>query len=200
MRLYLAAHHYQTKNLARLYPERIGCCIQPGGWVKNLEMPYFLDNGAYSDFKQGRPFREQAFLKLLDKANNYASDRSPDFVVVPDRVNDPTTTNLLWETWSRRIKHINPQFKLAYVAQPTFDGGFPKIPPEADIIFTGGLKPWKFQAVIAYRHLNKPIHVGGISASKLYWCHLQGAASGDSTGFFRGDMAQLQKLCQRPKH
>lgn len=196
MKLYLPPQHHLTKNLAKLYPNKIGCCIQPDAWVSNPQTPYFIDNGAYSDFRQNRPFRKEAFLKLLNKANELAlsCDRYPDFVVVPDRVGDPETTNTLWNEWSQKIRQINNKFKLAYVVQPTLEGGFPEVPKEADIIFTGGLKPWKFQAVIAYRNIDKPIHVGGISASQLYWCHFQGAASGDSTGFFRGDMTQLQKL------
>ena len=159
-------------------------------------MPYFVNNGAFSDFMQDRPFREKLFEKLLLKVNDFVLNTGlyPDFIVAPDRVNDPIATEALWQTWSHKIKTINSRFKLAYVVQPTRENSFPGTPPEADVIFIGGLKPWKFQAVLAYRDTNKPIHVGGISASKLYWCHLQGGASGDSSGFFRGDMSQLQKL------
>lgn len=196
MRLYLATNHYMTNNLAKLYPGRIGYCLQPQTWTNKVEgMPYFIDNGAYSDFRQGRAFRKNAFLNLLHKAND--CKRKPEFVVVPDRFGDASTTRCLWDVWSQNIRSINADFKLAYVVQPTSDGGFPDIstiPSDADLIFTGGDKPWKFQAVLAYKASGLSIHVGGISASRLYWCHLQGASSGDSSGFFRGDMNQLQRL------
>lgn len=185
-----------TRNLAKLYPGKIGCCVQPNSWLGKDWMPYFIDNGAFSDHRQGRPFREEAFKSLLYKATDLYSREGilPDFVVVPDRFNDPEQTAKLWERWATEIKAISPLFKLAYVAQPKADGGFPDVPSNAELIFTGGDKPWKFAAVLAYKELGLPIHVGGITASKLYWCHLQGATSGDSAGFFRGDMIQLQKL------
>lgn len=185
-----------TKNLAKLYPEKIGYCLQPGSWwsQNNQKMSYFVDNGAFSDYCQNRPFRDEAFLNLVKKASG--AEVLPDFVVVPDRVNSQKLTREWWETWAPQIREINPKLKLAYVVQPDdLGGGFPKdIPDDADLIFIGGTKLWKFSAVLEYKKIGLPIHVGGISASKLYWCHLQGVSSSDSSGFFRGDMNQLQKL------
>lgn len=193
MLIYLAAHHVQTNMLAKLYPRRIGACIQPKHWGKfSFPIPYFLDNNGYSDFVQGKEFSSLKFVNLLEKCREYSlsSKHWPDFVVCPDRFNDSIKTRKQYDEWQPTIKSYG--FKIAFVVQP---GCNPKdVPNNADIIFTGGGNPFKYEAISIFKDLGKPIHVGGISAKKLNFCHYQGAVSGDSSGFFRGDQIQLQRL------
>lgn len=191
MKLYLAAHHHQTLALHEIYGDRIGCCIQPGKWG-DPKIPYFLDNGAFTDWRHGREFQADNFLKLLENAARHGrrSGNWPDFVVCPDRFNDPEVTLKLWPDWSDRIRSLGFE-KIAFVVQPGHEP--PATPSDCDLIFTGGGEPWKFEQIKVYKN-RFPVHVGGITASKLYFCHIAGAASGDSAGFFRGDMRQLQRL------
>lgn len=78
---------------------------------------------------------------------------------------------------------------MAFVCQP----GFAEIPENAEIIFTGGNKPFKYEVILELK-TNKPIHIGGIQATMLEWCKNSGASSGDSSGFFRGDKIQYERL------
>ncbi|MCT7962336.1 hypothetical protein NG791_16830 [Laspinema sp. D1] len=189
MRIYLAAHHHQTNWLHQIYGDRIGCCIQPEKWG-DPKIPYFLDNGAFTNWRQGKEFESAKFETLLEQASEHGQQTGnwPDFAVCPDRYGDPVATLELWDEWSDHIRAKG--FKVAFVVQPGHD---PRNTPPADLIFTGGGKPWKFEQIAIYRD-RFPVHVGGITASKLYFCHLAKAVSGDSAGFFRGDMAQLQRL------
>lgn len=189
MIIYLAAHHHKTYELADKFP-KIGQCIQPKNWGKfKKKIPYFLDNNGYSDYIQGKDFNDRAFLNLLKKCEKYAleSDHWPDFVVCPDKLLDPTQTAKNWKVWQPIIKSMG--FQVAFVCQPGFD----EIPSNANIIFTGGNKPFKFE-IIEKLPKNRPIHVGGIQATRLNWCKEHGATSGDSSGFFRGDNIQYQRL------
>ena len=190
MIIYLAAHHWRTYELAKNFPGKVGQCIQPKHWGKfRTKTPYFLDNNGYSDYIQGKPFNHHAFMLLLEKCQKYAIDSNhwPDFVVCPDRLLDPNQTAKNWKMWQPIIKSMG--FKVAFVCQP----GFGEIPSNADLIFTGGNKPFKFK-VIEELPKDRLIHVGGISATMLEWCKKRGATSGDSSGFFRGDKTQYQRL------
>lgn len=194
MIIYLAAHHAQTYELAKFFPNQVGQCIQPKHWGKfKNKIPYFLDNNGYSDYIQGKPFNDRAFLALLEKCQKYSieSNHWPDFVVCPDKLFDAKKTAKNWKLWQPIIKDMG--FKVAFVCQP----GFTEIPKNTDVIFTGGDKPFKFEIITKLKKdkpIHIPIHIGGISATMLEWCKNHGASSGDSSGFFRGDKIQYRRL------
>ena len=70
------------RNLAALRAAGWGLLVSRAGeWRTEGFDRYVLDNGAWSDFQQGRPFDAEAFERLLDRLGGNA-----DWVVLPDIV------------------------------------------------------------------------------------------------------------------
>lgn len=71
------------KLIARLEALGFGECTQPKEWPPRRH-PWFLDNAAFSDWKAGKAFNAEAFLRALCLA--MAGEIMPVFVVCPDLV------------------------------------------------------------------------------------------------------------------
>lgn len=173
-------------RLVTLYPAGLGHLYSPGGergpWPW---MPYALDNGAYSAFKNGRPFDVPAWLSLLDWAK--ASGVAPLWTLVPDVVGDCAATLRAWDTYAPIAASYG--WPLAFAAQ---DGMEPiDVPAAADVVFIGGSTAWKREAIVPWCRAHRRVHVGRINTRRwVEYCEAAGAESCDGTGWTRGDLNQ----------
>lgn len=82
MRVYIGQTR-SRKLIAQLAALGLGECTNRGEWPPRRR-PWFLDNGAFSDWRSGRDFDGAAFL--FDLISAVAAGALPDFIVCPDRV------------------------------------------------------------------------------------------------------------------
>jgi len=114
-----------------------GACWTPSK-ITPLDWPYFIDNGAFtSDFN---PDEWLGLLDVLDEKMPFP----PDFVVLPDMLNDAEATIDLHREWASEVFKRN--LRPAFVLQP----GLPvkqqvKLANRlgADTIFVGGECRWQ---------------------------------------------------------
>lgn len=188
----------RVKDLWLKYPKRLGMMIAPrerpdAGFVKT-DQPYALDNGRFASTTKGKPWSEEHFRDLCEKA--VASDNKPLFITAPDVVGDAKKTIKEWGYWSRPNGWLkNLRFPLAFVMQDGMTVG--DIPPNADWIFIGGSQKWKRANIYRICNAHPNVHVGGINSPRRLWiCHKSGAKSVDGTGWCRGDKNQWIGLLQ----
>lgn len=147
-------------------------------------IPWILDNGAFSYWKNNLPFDEKRFEEALTKTEFKCI--MPDFVIVPDIVAkgyDSLDFSLKW------LNRIPSSFSCYLAVQ---DGMEVDIVGSCldlfDGIFVGGSLDWKLQTSsewvkLAHRH-NKPCHVGRIGTfRRLVWAKSIGVDSVDSSTF-----------------
>jgi len=146
---------------------------------------YFVDNGAFSCWKNKVPFDDTAFLKTLEFVASI-EEAPPTFVVVPDKVAEGLKSLDFSLCWLERLKREFPNFRYALALQ---DGMKPKhIEPvvhQFDWLFVGGTTEWKirwgeFWVKFAHSH-NKKCHIGRVgTARRVRWARRIGADSIDS--------------------
>jgi hypothetical protein len=178
----------EAYRLLAAFPDRIGHIYGPGGW--RGPWPYYaLDNGAFPEWKRGKPFNEDRFLKLCDSAA--AAEVKPAWVAVPDVVMDRDATLERWYEWAPRLRSYG--FPLAFVVQNGMVGA--DIPSEASAVFVGGDTAWKRETAAYWCQHHPHVHVGRVNGERDLWrYHRAGAQSCDGTGWFRGDRRQLDGL------
>src|SRR5687767_1256470 len=83
MRIYLGQTR-SRKLIAELAALGFGECVSRVDCLPPRRLPWFLDNGAFSDWLSGRAFDDEAFLSKF--CSEHVDACPPDFVVCPDRV------------------------------------------------------------------------------------------------------------------
>jgi hypothetical protein len=181
-------HHWATK-----YPGAIGHLYSPEGFREPSPwIPFALDNGAWTCHIHNRAFDERAFLQMLCQVKELGA--KPRWVVVPDAVGDRRRTLDMWKDWELIVEGYG--FTKAFAVQ---DGMTAEdVPPGAEVIFVGGSTDWKAATIRHWcRHFPR-VHVGRVNRlggkTGLLLCHAAGAASCDSTGWFRGAKEYLEEL------
>lgn len=181
----------QTRSrslIARLEALGFGECCNRGEYPPRRH-PWFLDNGAYSDWTHGRDFDGAAFLADLISAQ--ADPCAPDFVVCPDRVATGLASlafSLDWldtsESLLRAQSLPRPRWYLAVqdgmreASVDTFADSFAGI-------FVGGTLEWKIRtgaAWVRFAHdRGLPCHIGRVGTPRrVAWAKRIGADSIDS--------------------
>lgn len=181
-----------VRDLATRFPHRVGSLMSPGGWRTPFGA-YALDNGAFSSFRNGTPFDEDAFFALILDVAGYlgAGGGQPMWIAVPDVVGNREATIEAWSSWHARL--VKYGWPLAFVVQ---DGMMPDdVPVFADVVFVGGSVRWKWQTVPMWAGEFPRVHVGRVNSPMALW-QLQklGVESCDGTGWLRGDQVQLEGL------
>ncbi len=158
--------------LAGRFAGRIGSLLSPGRWRRPVPFaPYALDNGAFTGFK------EDAFLRLLDKA---AKHIPPMWVVVPDAIQDRDGTLRLWKEWRPRLDG----WRLAMAVQDGMSAA--DVPNDVDVVFVGGTTKWKWQTMRGWCSDFPRVHVGRVNTERHLWmAHECGAESCDGSGWMR---------------
>jgi len=145
---------------------------------------YFLDNGAFSYWKNGRAFDGRAFLKTLERVAEFES--SPKFVVVPDLVAQGLKSLEFSLNWLERLKREYPQFSYALALQDGMTvNEVEPVMDNFDYLFVGGTLRWKVQTgrlwVNLARKHGKKCHVGRVgTVRRVRWAKAVGADSIDS--------------------
>lgn len=181
--------------LAGRYPGRIGHLFSPKGqrgpW---LEIPYALDNGAWSAFlrqqKNGAPWSEEEWRALLTWAA--MSGIPPLWVVVPDVVGERDATLALWPQYAPIVRSYG--WRPAFAAQ---DGmTFSDVPDDECVIFLGGSTDWKLAAIVPWcQRFPNRVHVARVNTwGRLVTCWRAGAISVDGTGWFHKEGNQSNDL------
>jgi hypothetical protein len=152
--------------------------------------PYVIDNGAWTAFKQGRPFDPDPFLRLLDKMGADA-----DWVVVPDVVDGGLESLAMSVEWLPRLRGL----RLMIPVQDRMEDAdlAPLLSPDVGI-FIGGTDAWKEAtaarwAQLARRH-GARCHMGRVnSIRRIIVASAAGCDSFDGSGPSRFSM-ELPKL------
>ncbi len=173
----------QTRSgelIAKLSALGFGECTNRGE-APPRRVPWFLDNGAFSDWKSRRPFDAGAFNATLARAD--AFETPPDFVVLPDLVAGGKRSLRHSLGWLGRVGGLPPYLALQ-------DGMIERDvrPHVGDLagLFVGGTLEWKIETGerwVRFAHeLGLPCHVGRCGVpSRVRWARRIGADSLDST-------------------
>jgi hypothetical protein len=142
----------------------------------------FLDNGAFGDWRAGRPFDAVTFARDLDRVAGAVVP--PDFIVVPDKVAGGEESLGLSLSWRGAVARVGPAFLVVQ------DGMTEPLVAEALAagfagIFVGGTLPWKLRTGAAWVQLAQrrglPCHIGRVGTPKrVAWARRIGATSIDS--------------------
>lgn len=192
MRVYIG----QTRSralIARLAALGFGECTNRGEWPPRRR-PWFLDNGAFSDWRSGRDFDGAAFL--CDLISAVAGGTLPDFIVCPDRVATGVASlefSLRWRALCgfvfrarRTVGWPVPLLRWYFVVQDGMTAAdVAAIAERFDGIFVGGSLPWKLAtgaAWVTFAHeRSMPCHIGRVGTPRhVAWAKRVGADSIDS--------------------
>lgn len=162
------------KLIATLSAAGIGECVCPEE-VPPKRTPWFLDNGAFRDWKAGRPWNSTRFESALADPGPVP----PLWVVAPDIVAGGLASLERSRSWLGRLP-----FPAFLAVQDGMEAG--KVDPEGfSGIFVGGTLPWKMATgaswVVAAHKAGLPCHVGRVgTASRVRWAKEIGVDSIDS--------------------
>lgn len=191
-------HHAQPRPGIQLYASRTATRINiqamsDNGWrmlagpanlgrYRNEEppLPYAMDNGAWTAFKQGTAFDGEAFARMVDRLQLAA-----DWVVLPDIVAGGMESLELSLSWMPRLEGIACPVLLA-VQDGMAPGDVRELLGPNVGIFIGGSTKWKVSTIPLWGALAKEvgchIHCGRVnSARRIQLCRQHGIHSCDGT-------------------
>lgn len=155
-------------------------------FIKNTNIRYALDNGAFSAYRTHTPFDENLFLKTLEYI--YVQEPQPDFVAIPDIVAAGKQSYIFSLEWMDKLPE---EFTYYFVVQDGITTEMMKdIVHRVSGIFVGGTKLWKLRTMSTWIHFahtyNKPCHIGRMSVFKdMDRAYVVGADSIDGSTLVR---------------
>lgn len=168
------------KLIARLEALGLGECTNRGEFPPRRS-PWFLDNGAFSDWTNGKPWDGTRWRSDLERAREH--DPPPVFGVVPDIVGGGLPS------LARSVEYLPVMGNVpGYLAVQ--DGMLPAdVGPVLDGfagLFVGGTLPWKLRTGsewVEFAHAQGlPCHIGRVgTAGRVRWAIEIGADSIDSS-------------------
>ncbi|MHC3995726.1 hypothetical protein ACXWTF_12950 [Thiomicrolovo sp. ZZH C-3] len=204
MDIYFAAPTGKRRDsLLETYGDKYGACQTRDVFsTPHLFKKWFFDNGAFSDWKTGKPFDGEKFLKRLEQIENMIAKGEitrPQFVVVPDKVADGEKSLMVSRVWNQTLLReefpdnnyylaVQNGMRMRYRENGTHSNRCVEVPlftKQYDGIFVGGTKEWKYEtgarwAALAHEYGVKA-HAGGVGSKKAYlWAKLAGFDSVDS--------------------
>lgn len=194
MQIYFACPTGKRRDgLVKNYGTKFGACLTRDNFnnVTANMMPWFFDNGAYTDWQRNLIFNSQKFydrLMEIELKVRQGALLHPDFVVIPDIVAkgfESLERSLKWveflnETFPHHNYYLAVQDGMNFkhieilMKRKLFDG-----------IFVGGTKPWKYkhgEGIVQMAHkYGLPVHCGAIGTRKnILWAKMAGFDSVDS--------------------
>jgi len=165
------------------YPGKIGMLLSPSYYRRiplDKWMPFALDNGAYSAWRDNKKWDESAWIEMLQHVK--MSGLRPMWAAVPDAVGDRGRTLENWDKYNGEIKRFG--WPLAFCAQ---DGmGVEDVPRDANVIFVGGTDRWKLPNLSVWTKHFPRVHCARINGvKKIEACERLGCESVDGTAWFR---------------
>jgi hypothetical protein len=147
-------------------------------------VPWILDNGAFSYWKNNLPFDTKRFEDAIIKTE--ASKQMPDFVIVPDIVAGGYSSLDFSLGWLNKIPaNYNCYLAVQDGMEMQVIEGYLDL---FDGIFVGGSLEWKLRTAYEWVKLvhdhGKPCHIGRVGTfRRLVWAKSIGADSVDSSTF-----------------
>lgn len=162
---------------------------RPKSWL-----PYCLDNGAFAAAINNRPFDWGAWDAALDRYVGHP--QAPIWIVVPDVVFDGAATLAQWNQLAEGYRKRYVPLAIAVQNGMTPDD-VRSLAVQPDVIFIGGTTEWKWETVGTWCAEFPRVHVARVNGRRaLDASYLAGAESCDGSGWFRGDLAQIEELCE----
>lgn len=168
------------RNLALLREKGWRLMVSATGCHRNEGFSYAIDNGAWTNYQQGRPFDPRPFERLLDSHGAGA-----DWAVLPDIVAGGLYSLRMSLDWLKRVQEF-----ARYVLLPV-QNGMTSADVEPHVggrvgIFVGGDDVWKEKTMPIWGELAERrgclLHVGRVNtARRIKACQLAGAHSFDGT-------------------
>lgn len=187
----------QTRSrslIARLEELGIGECTNRGEYPPRRH-PWFLDNGAFSDWRSGLEFDGAAFL--CDLISAVAGSVPPAFVVCPDRVAtglESLAFSLRWRALCEFVLRARrcsgwrvPRLRWYFAVQDGMEeADVAAVIDQFDGVFVGGSLPWKVatgERWVQFAHeRGLPCHIGRVGTPRrVAWAIRIGADSIDSS-------------------
>lgn len=166
-------------DMAKAYPGKIGWIMGPSHFSKPHQgTPYALDNDAYIAWSKQQAWDENAWFRMLVKAE--LSGISPLWCLIPDVVADRDLTLKSWEKYQSYVSNLG--WNRAFAVQ---DGMTSEDVPDADLVFVGGTTCWKWRSLRDWVDCFARVHVGRVWTNKLPICERLGCESVDGSGWFR---------------
>lgn len=167
-----------------------GMIVSCSSWqMPYLDCPWVVDNGAFTYWKNGLPFNDSVFHRVVSKLVKLQSCQRPEWVVCPDKVADPASLSFSVE-WRRKLSD-ELRWYLA------IQDGMTEEAVESALsgnrfhgLFVGGSTSWKNSTASSWCDFGKskelPVHIGRVNGWKrLQWAVTIGADSVDGTGWTR---------------
>jgi hypothetical protein len=168
--------------VARIKKELIPQMIQRGRLNGRRSKRWAFDNGAYSDWVNGKPFRESKWRKDIDAILRLPTRSQPDFAVLPDIVAGGKKS--LDSSLGYLEEYGNCLAWYLAVQDGMVPGDIPDSPWLSGI-FVGGTTAWKLRTIPMWvataNSLGYLVHVGRCgSMRRIRLCRESGVASIDS--------------------
>jgi hypothetical protein len=173
------------RNLEALRAHRWGLFVSARGALRTEGFAtYALDNGAWTSYREGRPFDETAFLAAVELLGAGAQ-----FVVAPDIVCGGLASLRLSEDWLPRLAGVGRR-RLIAVQNGMCPADVRGLLSAEVGLFVGGDTSWKEATLPLWGELAREVgcylHVGRVnSARRIRLCQLAGASSFDGTSVSR---------------
>lgn len=124
--------------MRRLWDLGIGECTARGE-LPPRRHPWFYDNGAFGDWKAGKPFDEAQFLEDIEAIEKSADP--PRFIIPPDLVAQGLKSMAESLRWLPRLERVAPAYLAVQDGMEAED--IKDVAPQLAGIFVGGTLAWK---------------------------------------------------------
>lgn len=176
------------RNLAALHAAGWRLMISARGALRTEGFRYALDNGAWTSFQRGEPFRAAAFELALLRVGADA-----DWIVLPDIVMGGLPSLRFSRLWLEKLRHrrsLRDQTFLIAVQNGMKPGHLRRLIGPRTGIFVGGDTAWKLATMAMWARLAHAhgaiCHVGRVnSARRIRLCAAAGVDSFDGSGVSR---------------
>jgi hypothetical protein len=200
MRVYLGGmSRPELKKARQLAPSHVFGVTWTPHDRRLSQIPFFIDNGAFTS-----SFDPEEWISLLDDVKDYSY--RPDFVVLPDVLNDAVGTLERHREWASEV--IDRDLRVASVVQPGMAVETQIRLADrigADFVFLGGATRWQRShghEIIEQAHdRGLCVHIGNPSGKDGFtWAYKAGADSVDTSSVGQnGYWHYLEKLEQVTK-
>ncbi len=135
--------------------------------------PWAADNGAFVDWKAGRPFNAEAFASLCARAEASPASERPAFIVCPDRVAGGLASLAFSLDWLARHGSDYPGLRERWYLAVQDGMTVRDVGPVAGDfagLFVGGTTEWKMDSAGEWcdlaHQLGKPCHVARMGTGR----------------------------------
>lgn len=191
------------RNLDMMRAHGWGLLVSRAGvWRREGFDNWVADNGAWADFKAGRPFDEDEFERFLEWVAQ--EDEPPRWIVLPDIVAGGLASLALSVRYANRALSIAPEALIAVQDGMTEVDLLSIVAPQRIGIFLGGSTEWKLENMVRWGKFcarwSVRYHVARVnSAKRMFIAQAAGAHSVDGSSASRFAVS-LRNLDNASRH